>query len=178
MTVTADGADVASVVRALSDANVQFVVVGEPVAGHPLRLVVSRHPTNLEALGRALDRLESTLRVPEATRVKEAAGDDPPRRVGDPLGTVSLATSAGDVDLMFGGSRRSLYAEVALHAQERELGGTRVQWTGELPAVGPVPRTTSRMLGRRLLTLAEGLAHLIDRHDDEEPADGELDTES
>jgi hypothetical protein len=94
------------------------------------------------------------------------------------MGTISLATSAGNVDLMLGGPRRSLYAEVALHAQERELGGLRVQWTRELPVVEPAPRTTSRMLGRRLLSLAEGLAHLIERHDEEESADGELDTDT
>ena len=173
--MTAGGADVASVVRALSDANVQFVVVGEPAAGDPLRLVVSRHPTNLDALGRALDGLESTLRVLQPPARGE---DDLPRRVSDPLGTISLATSAGNVDLMLGGPRRSLYAEVALHAQERELGGLRVQWARELPELAPVARTTSRMLGRRLLSLAEGLAHLIERHDGEESSDGEADTET
>jgi hypothetical protein len=182
MTVTTGGPDVAVVVRALSDANVQFVVVGEPAAGHPLRLVVSRHPTNLDALGRALDRLESTVRAPgvaapEVDADPEDAGDDPPRRVGDPMGTISVATAGGDVDLMFGGPRRSLYADVAVHAEERELGGLRVQWTGELPAQPPVPRTTSRMLGRRLLSLAEGLAQLIDRHGEDRSDDGDFEND-
>ncbi len=176
MTVTAGGPDVASVVRALSDANVQFVVVGEAASGHPLRLVVSRHPTNLEALGRALERLESTVRA-SALATPVEGRDPPPRRVGDPMATIPVATSGGDLDLMFGGPRRSLYAEVALHAEERNIGGVRVQWTGELPTVETVPRTTSRMLSRRLLSLAEGLAHLIERHD-EDQSDGDRDSES
>lgn len=173
VTVTSDAPDVASVVRALSDANVQFVLVGEPAAGKPLRVVVSRHPTNLEALGRALDRLESTVRPPEATAAGVGPDDPLPRRVADPMGTIAVTTSAGEVDLIFGGPRRSLYAEVVLQAQERELGGLRVQWSEEIPDLGPVQRVTSRMLGRRLLSLAESLAHLIDRHD--EPADGDAD---
>ncbi len=195
MTVTTGGQDVTVVVRALSDANVQFVVVGEPAAGHPLRLVVSRHPTNLDALSRALDRLGSTVRgaglvaaevdgaathgaaaqraqvdgapADGAGEPEGAHGPAMPRRIGDPMGTVSVATAGGDVDLMFGSPRRSLYAEVALHAEEREVGGLRVQWTGDLPAVEPAVRTTSRMLGRRLLSLAEGIAHLIERHGDD-----------
>lgn len=185
MTVTTGGPDVAMVVRALSDANVQFVVVGEPVEGQPLRLVVSRHPTNLDALGRALDRLGSTVRslgaaMESAATEAVAAGGEAhagaPRRVGDPLGTIPVATAGGDVDLLFGGARRSLYAEVALHAQEREVARLRVQWTGELPAVGPAPRTTSKVLRRRLLSLAEGLAHLMERHGEDDSKDGGLAT--
>lgn len=180
MTVTADGPDVVAVVRALSDANVQFVVVGEAGSGHPLQVVVSRHPTNLEALGRALERLESTVRASALAAPSEEASDDPPpRRVGDPMATIPVATSGGDLDLMFGGPRRSLYAEVAMHAEERDIGGVRVQWAGELPAVETVSRMTSRMLSRRLLSLAEGLAHLIERQDEERSqSDGELDPES
>ncbi len=176
--MTTGGPDVAVVVRALSEANVQFVVVGEPAEGRPLRLVVSRHPTNLDALSRALDGLESTLRSPGGAargvgaRGEAAAGEgayaDAPVRVGDPLGTISVETAGGDVDLLFGGARRSFYAEVVLHAQEREVGGMLVQWTRQLPVVGPLPRTTSRMLGRRLLSLAEGLLHLVERHGGED----------
>ncbi len=192
MTVATGGRDVTVVVRALSDANVQFVLVGEPDAGRPLRLVVSRHPTNLDALSRALDQLGSTVRgsgvaaaevdgaqedgVVEPWAPEEANGPAP-RRIGDPMGTISVATAGGDVDLMFGGPRRSLYAEVALRAEEREVGGLRVQWTGELPEVEPAVRTTSRMLGRRLLSLAEGIAHLIERHGDDAPPDADRDDE-
>ena len=176
MTVTTGGPDVAVVVRALSDANVQFVVVGEPAEGRPLRLVVSRHPTNLDALSRALDRLGSTLRSLGADARGESADErapaDAPWRVGDPLGMISVVTAGGDVDLLFGGARRSFYAQVALHAQEREVGGLLVQWTGELPAVGPAPRTTSRMLGRRLMSLAEGLVHLLERHSGDDSEGG------
>jgi hypothetical protein len=183
MTVTTGSPDVGSVVRALSDANVQFVVVGQSDAGSPLRVVVSKHPTNLEALGRALDRLDASLRALGELATASAEGhasgtvdDDPPedlpRRVGDPLGTIAVTTSAGDVDLIFGGPRRSLYAEVASHAQERKVGGLSVQWTDALPAPEPAPRVTSKMLGRRLLSIAEGLAHLIERHDESANGDG------
>lgn len=154
-----------SVLRALTDANVQFVVVGEPAPGAPLHLVVSRHPTNLDALGRALGGLDATLRndasavagaVPGPPGESEDAG---PRRVGDPAGTIPVATSMGDVDLMFGGPRRSLYAEAVTRAQVRAIEGVRVQWTATLPTPEPAPRVTSRILGRRLLSLAEGLLH-------------------
>ncbi|MGH8987937.1 MAG: hypothetical protein ACRDXC_04965 [Acidimicrobiales bacterium] len=180
MTVTTGGPDVAVVVRALSDANVQFVVVGEPSADRSLQLVVSRHPANLDALGRALDRLGSTL-LPPGVKVldagnDDAGNDDAARRVGDPMGTISIVTSGGDVDLMFGGPRRSLYAEVALHAEVREVGGLRVQWTGGLAAAEPVPPTTSRVLGRRLLSLAEGIAHVVERRDTDRSPGGEHET--
>ncbi len=175
MTTSTGGVDVGSVIRAMSEANVQFVVVGEPATVGPLRLVVSRHPTNLDALGRALDRLESSVRPPRAVDTDEGAPDRAasPRRVGDPMGTIAVETSAGDVDLLFGGARRSLYAEVVLRAEERELGGRRVQWAAELPVLVPPAQVTSRVLSRRLLSLAEGIAHLVDRH--EAPADGEAD---
>ncbi|HTX62678.1 MAG TPA: hypothetical protein VMD28_03515 [Acidimicrobiales bacterium] len=178
MTVTTELPDLKSVVRALSAADVQFVVVGAPAAGQPLGIVVSRHPTNLDALGRALDRLGSRVRAPAGSAPGES-----PRRVGDPLGTVSVTTSAGDVDLMFGGARRSLYAEVAGYAQPLDIGGLWVQWARELTRLEPAPRTTSRVLGRRLLSLAEGLSHLIERHDEpsmerELAVDGEADVET
>ena len=156
--------DVTSVVRAMSDAGVLFVVVGEPASGRPLRLVVSRHPTNLDALGRALDRLEATMRpLPSLAGERWREAEQKPRRVGDETGTISVSTSAGDVDLVFGGGRRSLYADALSNAQERALGGVRVRWVGELPARSPAPRVTSRMLSRRLLSLAEELAHRLER---------------
>lgn len=183
--MTTGAPDLASVVRALSDASVQFVVVGEPVAGQPVRLVVSRHPTNLDALGRALDRLDAVMRrqerspagepgepgePEEAEEGKEAEAEEAgeqggPRRAVDPMGTIAVRTSAGDVDLVFGGATRSLYAEAADRAEEREVEGLRVRWIGEVPAVEPAPRATSRMVGRRLLSLAEELAHLMEHRD-------------
>lgn len=166
--------DPAPVVRALSDANAQFVVVGEIGAGGPLRIVVSRHPTNLEALGRALDGLGATVRLPRPDDL-DAGGEgerpDGPRRVGDPAGTVEVLTPAGEVDLLFGGPRLSLYAEAVVRAEERELGGVRVRWAADVPGMGPSSPVTSRMLGRRLLSLADGIAHLMDRQRVE--ADGE-----
>lgn len=181
VTVATNTPDPASVVRALSDAAVQFVVVGEIGAVQPLRIVVSRHPTNLDALARALDRLDSVVRTPvegapERHRSTGGARDGGPQRVGDPMGTISVTTSAGDVDLLFGGARRSLYAEVAVGAEERVLDGLRVQWTAEIAVVDPPPRATSRMLGRRLLSLADVLSHRMDRRGDRadgEPADRE-----
>jgi hypothetical protein len=161
-----------TVLGALVGANVQFVVVGEPGGGTALQLVVSRHPTNLEALGKALDRLGSTLRTDTDASAGADAGADtggPDRRlhrVGDPSGTVAVRTPVGDVDLIFGGLRRSLYAETLEQAVEREIEGTLVKWS-EAPAPSVAsPRVTSRMLGRRLMSLAEGLAHLMDRRDE------------
>jgi hypothetical protein len=164
--VPADAPDPGPVVRALSDAHAQFVVVGEVAAGRPIRIVVSRHPTNLEALGRALDGLGATVRAPRPGG-PDAGGDeerpDGPRRLGDPAGTVEVSTPAGEVDLLLGGPRTSLYTEAVVRAEERELGGVRVRWVEEVPGVGPSSPVTSRMLGRRLLSLAEGIAHLVDR---------------
>ena len=178
--MTTDAPDVVSVVRALSGANVQFVVVGERAGSEPLRLVVSRHPANLEALGRALDRLGSTVRDPAPATAGEERATAAPRRVGDALGTIPVRTSSGDVDLLLGGPRHSLYAEVAARAEERAIDGVRVQWVAEVASLEPAPRVTSRMLGRRLLSLAEGLSHLIERQ--EEPAaaeaEGETDAEA
>lgn len=176
LVVTADAPDVAAIVRVLSDGNVQFVVVGDVEArgpGVPLLLVVSRHPTNLEALGRALDRLDSTVRVPlhaEAAEEEAEKADGMPLRVGDPRGTIGITTSAGDVDLMFGAANRSLYAELASRAEVRELGDLRVQWTGDVPDDPAAVRPTGRKIGRRLLSLAEGFAHLMERQR-EEPED-------
>jgi hypothetical protein len=166
VTVPSDTPDLAPIVRALCDANVQFVVVGEVAEGRPLRIVVSRHPTNLEALGRALDGLGATARLrrpdePDAGRDGERR--DGPRRVGDPAGTVEISTSAGEVDLLFGGPRLSLYAEALALAEERELGGVRVRWAAEVEGTSPGSPVTSRMLGRRLLSLAEGIVHLMGR---------------
>lgn len=146
------------VLRTLVGANVQFVVVGELDGAGALRLVVSRHPTNLEALGRALDELGSSLR---------AEADPAPgfHRLGDPVGTVAVRTAGGDVDLVFGGTRRSLYAETLEQAQERDVGGTTVQWSEEPAAGAPAARPTGRSLGRRLLSVADELAQLIERPD-------------
>lgn len=152
--------DGGQVLRTLADANVQFVVIGEPDAGGVLQLVVSRHPTNLEALGRALDSLGSSLRT---------ASEAPPggvQRIGDPAGTLAVRTSGGDVDLVFGGPRRSLYADTLERAEERDIDGTRVHWSGAPAPVEAGGRVTSRVLGRRLLTIAEGLTHLMERHGD------------
>lgn len=150
------------ILRTLVDANVQFVVIGEPSADGALRLVVSRHPTNLEALGRALGSLGSSLR---AVSQEGASGL---HRIGDPEGTVSVHTAGGDVDLVFGGAHRSLYADILERSEERDLNGTAVRWSEELPAPERARRVTSNVLSRRLLSIAEGLAHMIER---ESPAD-------
>jgi hypothetical protein len=162
--------DVGAVLRALSGANVQFIVVGDVDGERPLRVVVSRHPTNLEALGRALDGLGSVLR--EAADPADPA-DIGPTRLGDPLATVGVATDAGDVDILFGGPRQSLYAETLTVSEERDVTGLSVRWADAPAPLEPPPRVTSRMLGKRLLSLAEGLAHLMDRRDAGPQADGE-----
>lgn len=159
-----------ALLRALLDAGVQFVVVGDP-ATSPLRIVVSRHPTNLGALGRTLDDLGAAVRTTpsdEHVAPHRAAGVAP-RRVGDPLGTVEVTTSAGEVDLLFGGVRRSLYADVVALSQTREVGGAVVAWVAALPVVEPAPPATSRTLARRLLSLAEGLARASEVDGDEPP---------
>lgn len=158
---------VASVLRALLDANVQFVVVGEPDETTPLRLVASRHPTSMDALGRVLDGLGSVVRTvdSESAGGRGAGTDDEPRRIGDAFGTIAVTTTAGDVDLVFGGPRRSLYADAALAAHERQIDGVEVPWVDAVPAGKPPARVTSRMLGRRLLSLAEGVARVLERHD-------------
>ena len=162
--------DVTSVIRAMSGAGVLFVVVGEPAPGCPLQLVVSRHPTNLDALGRALDSLGATLRLPSAGGQEPTQGA---RRVGDVTGTISVSSTAGDVDLVFGGARESLYADAVSHARRRELGGMRVRWTRELPPRSPTSHVTSQMLSRRLLSLAEELERRLERRG--EAGDGEPD---
>lgn len=162
---------VASVLRALLEANVQFVVVGDVHETAPLRLIASRHPTSMDALGRVLDGLGAAVRTvrtaaPEPAASQAEVTGDEPRRVGDDLGTIAVMTSAGDIDLVFGGPRRSLYADAALLAHEREFDGVQVPWVDAVPAGEPSARVTSRMLGRRLLSLADGVARLIERHDD------------
>ena len=148
------------ILRTLVDANVQFVVVGEPGAAGALRLVVSRHPTNLEALGRALDALGSSLRrAPEE-------GPSGLHRIGDPAGTVAVRTDGGDVDRLFGGAHRSLYADTLEQSEEREVHGVGVRWCREPAPVEPPGRATPRMLGQRLLTVADELAQLMERPDE------------
>lgn len=170
--VTTGSSDVAAILRALDDAGVLFVVVGDPAVGQPLRLVVSAHPTNLEVLGRALDGLGAVLRVTpgagEAGREAPTGAAGGPRRVGDPMGTVELTTRAGEVDLLFGGPRRALYAEVTGAADVREVCGVVVRWTARLPLAEPPPRAPNRTHGRRLLSVAEGLAQLMERRPEPE----------
>jgi hypothetical protein len=177
--------DPGPLLRALVGANVQFVVVGDPGLEGPLRLVLSAHPTNLDALGRALDGVSATARADELPdRHRDGAGGSSgPARVGDPLGTVAVTTSVGDALLLFGGAHGSLYAETLALAQAQEVAGVSVQWAAELPEAGPPPRITGGALGGRLLSLAGRLAHLVERRGDRpeaaradaEPADAERD---
>lgn len=160
--------DPALVLRTLVGANVKFVVVGEPQGEGRLRIVVSRHPTNLDALGRALGELAATVRTGE---VSERPATPWPRRVGDPLGTLFVTTSAGDVDLMFGGPHQSLFAETLAASITREVAGVDVQWTESPPSLGSPARVTSRALSGRLFSLAGRLAHLVERRDGDQEAD-------
>ena len=161
------------VLRALLGANVQFVVVGEPEAEGSLRLVVSTHPTNLDALGRVLDELGATVRVGDTQRSRNGAGATPvpdagPRPLADPLGAVEVTSAAGDLVLFFGGEHSSLYAEVLDVSAERQLGDVPVRWAPDVPALGPPTRPTGRALGGRLISLAGRLAQLVDRRAERE----------
>lgn len=142
---------------ALVDANVQFVVVGEPGDRPRLRVVVSRHPTNLHVLGALLERLEASFATTEAGT---GAGL---RRIADPHGTVSVRVHGVDVDLMVGGPRRSLYAEALGVATDRQMYGRLVKWVPAPPDVASPATGTGTVLARRLLSIAEGLAHFVDR---------------
>lgn len=179
MTVSQERHGEAGVLAVLLDANVQFVVVGEPRAQEALRLVVSRHPTNLDALGKALARMDAALRTPgppvpgtPGTAHGAGAGTSAPgaRRIGDPLGTVPVTARGVDLELLFGGPHHSLYAETLAVASDREIAGRRVQWAAAPARLGP-PDRTGGALERRLLSIAERLAHLVER-DDEPPAGG------
>jgi hypothetical protein len=161
--------DLAAIVRALSDVHAKFVVVGKPTAGAPIELVVSGHPTNLEAIGRALDRLGAALRAADADRAPCGGGTEGPRRAVDPRGTVAVRTPAGDVDLVVGGPGATLYAAAARSAHERDVCGVRVPWIEELAVVAPAAPATTRMLGDRLLSLADELAQLITARDGPNP---------
>ncbi len=174
------------ILRTLAEASVQFIVVGEPAATGGLRLVVSRHPTNLDALGRALGALGSSLRSGASPAGAEPPGTEPPgagppgteagaghraigpsssgpRRIGDPTATLSVRTAVGDVDLVFGGERRSLYGDTLERSEERDIDGTRVRWAAAAAPVEQRGRVTSRELGRRLLSVADGLAHVVEQ---------------
>lgn len=164
-----------AVLEALLAANVQFVVIGEP--GEPgdraaLRLVVSRHPTNLRALGTLLERLQASLRVADVVcRSEETTtaladtteADRGIRRIGDAFATVAVRALGADVDLMLGGSRRSLYAEALGAATDREIFGILVKWAPAAPDAADAVHRTGTSLGRRLLSIAEGLAHFVER---------------
>jgi hypothetical protein len=161
--------DPAGVVGALSALDVQFVVVGDLSADGPLRVVVSRHPANLDALGRALGRMGAALSAPSAHPPGPGAGAGT-QRVGDQLGTVAVAARGGDVEILFGGARGSLYAETLAVSEPLEIGTVLVRWTGTVPASTVVRPVTGRRMSDRLLSLAQAVADLIRR--EEEQADG------
>lgn len=155
--------DPAAVLQALLGANVQFVVVGDPEADGPLRLVAAAHPTNLDALGRALERFSPTVQVAEPPAPPPGPEPAEPRRIGDPFGAVTVTTSAGDVALLLGGARRSLYAGTLAVATTREIGGVHVRWAAEPEWAAPEAGATGGALGGRLLSLASRLAQLVER---------------
>jgi|GEM_PF-2696174 len=163
--------DPGQVLRTLLGANVQFVVVGDPESEGTLRLVVSAHPTNLDALGRALDGLSASVRLDEALQRREQNGGPGaseattagPRRVGDRLGTIAVSTSAGDAELLFGGPRGSLYGDTLATSQARDIGGVTVPWSAAVAEPVPPGRTTGKVISGRLFSLAGRLAQLVDR---------------
>lgn len=187
MTGRQTGESAGAVLEALLAANVQFVVVGEPAGRPTLRVVVSRHPTNLGALGALLARVEASLRADgapgrgEATTpaaLDSAAGaGGGMRRIGDAFATVPVRALGADVDVMFGGPHRSLYAETLAVAVDRQMFGRLVKWAPAAPDAVPPPRGTGPSLGRRLLSIAEGIAHFAEREPEprgDAPSHGEV----
>lgn len=172
--------DPVALLKALRGANVQFVVIGDPEPRGALRIVVSAHPTNLGALGSALEPFSPAVDVANTAERPEAPGAgmppaEGPRRIGDPFGTVEVRTSAGNVVLLLGGAHRSLYAGTLAASTEREIAGVLVQWAaepgwGEDDVVG-----TGNALGGRLLSLASRLAQLIDRRGERSAPEGPVD---
>lgn len=161
--------DPAGVVGGLSALDVQFVVVGDLSADGPLRVVVSRHPANLDALGRALERMGAVLSAPPAPPPGPDV-DAGTQRVGDPLGAVELVARGGDVEILFGGARGSLYAEMLAASEPLEIGTVLVRWAEAPAASGAIRPLTGRGMSDRLLSLAQAVADLIRR--EEERADG------
>lgn len=192
--------DPAALLQALQAANVQFVVIGDPESWGALRLVVSAHPTNLGALGRALEPFSPALDVAGVGGVAEPVGGaepsevleqteptgvagptelargavppgEGPRRIGDALGTVEVRTSAGTVVLLLGGAHRSLYAGTLAASASRELAGVRVRWAAEPTWNEEDAPGPTNALGDRLLSLASRLTQLMDRRGDRDDRD-------
>jgi hypothetical protein len=147
-------AQTASVLRLLTDAKVQLVVVGDPGRATSLRLVVASHPTNLAAFGGALDRLGAVLESPQ-----EAV--DGPVRLGDPLGAMTVSTRFGPVDLLLGGPGYSLYADTVEVAEVRSVAGVDVRWVPFTPAPAAEQRRgrdrSPAAVSRRLLALVDAI---------------------
>lgn len=148
--------DAGAILRTLGSADVQVVVVGDPASPSGLRLVVSRHPTNLAALATALDRLGAVLAV------SVDADGHGPRRVGDPLGAMTVTTDHGPVDLLFGGPGRSLYAETVDISEPRVVGGIDIRWAAAPPAPAAPADRSARSVGRRLRSIADALGEALD----------------
>lgn len=155
---------VSEVLGALDGAGVQAIVVGDPLEGSALRLVLSRHPANLVALGRVLHRLGA--RVEPVRTMRTTSG---PYRVGDPLGTLTVTAGQDRLELLFGGPDGSFYAETLEGAEERVLAGVPVRWVPDAAASAPPDRPPTE--AGRLLSLADALGGALDRVDRADRAD-------
>lgn len=179
MTVSHQPEGEAAVLGALLEARVQFVVVGEADDGEVLRLVVWRHPTNLDALGKVLARMGAALHAAggrETARDADAGtGAEGVRRIGDPFGTVTVTARGVDLDLMFGGLHHSLYVETLAAASDRVIAGLQVKWASAPARITRRSLGTGGALGRRLLSIAEGIVHLVEREEEGPAASGDSD---
>ncbi len=150
------------VLGTLTAADVRFVVVSPPRSTR-LRLVVSNQPTNLAALGGALDRLGARL---DAAGVRGRSGGA--RRVVDPLGALRVTTDHGVVELVLGRPGGSVYAEAFAMATERTLAGVTVLWAPPPPTAAPAP-SPGEAAARRLADLVDEMGrHLGHATTDEE----------
>ena len=112
--------DPARLLGVLQAHSMRFVVISG-AGDEGVAIAPSRHPTNLEALGGALEELGAGLRQDE--RLVGGA----PRPVFGPAGRVTLSTAAGPLALYVGPEQPSLYAQVLQEAVVVELEGVTVR---------------------------------------------------
>jgi hypothetical protein len=139
---------------ALADAHVEYVLVAG-TGRRRLRLAVSAHPANLNALGIVLGQFNTTLRTAPAPRAGAV------RRVGTALGVLRVHVPGVDVDLVIGGQGRSLYAELREVATEQDCDGVPVLVAPFLPESRTASDRSPERIAARLLALADELAKRV-----------------
>jgi len=142
---------------ALATAHVEYVLVAG-TGRRRLRLAVSAHPANLNALGEVLGQFATTLRPAPAPR---AGGV---RRVS--LGVLRVHVPGVDVDLIISGQGRSLYAELREVATKQDYDGVPVLVAAPPPTTRlqksqAVADRSPERVAARLLALADELAKRV-----------------